>query len=208
MVLALCRSVASTAGQRSNLDIFVIHSQRLPRRVCRGRWGRSSATSRSSLRLPSRLIGRSSSVSIRPIRPTRACIPGEWRTGSSGRRCTSTALGFQAVAIARENRALQRADTVRLHWVNTARPRARTVDPSLEREYRWIKRAVPTRDTPLFNSYGGVTAALKRAVEGQPAVEGCSFQVVIDGDRTCRSQRLMKARFGSASRGSRRRSGM
>ncbi len=114
----------------------------------------------------------------------------------------------QAVAIARENRTLQRADTVRLHWANTARPRARTADPSLEREYCWIKRAVPTRDTVLLNSYGGVTAALKRAVEGQPAVEGRSFQVVMEGERTCQSQRRMEARFGSASRGSRGRSGM
>ena len=63
-------------------------------------------------------------------------------------------------------------------------------------------------DQGLLNSYGGVTAALKRAVEGQPAVEGRSFQVVIDGERTGQSQRLLEARFGSASRGSRGRSGM
>ena len=104
----------------------------------------------------------------------------------------------RAVAIARENRALQRADTVRLHWTNTARPRARTADPSLDRECRRIKRAVPTGETALLNSYGGVTAALKRAVEGQPTVEGRSFQVVIDGERTGQSQRLLEARFGSA----------
>ena len=44
----------------------------------------------------------------------------------------------------------------------------------------------------------GVTAALKRAVELQPAAEGRSFQVVIDGERTGQSQRLIEARFGSA----------
>ncbi len=63
-------------------------------------------------------------------------------------------------------------------------------------------------DQGLLNSYGGVTAALKRAVELQPAAEGRSFQVVIDGERTWQSQRLMEARFGSAKRGSRARSGM
>ena len=88
-------------------------------------------------------------------------------------------------------------ETVWLHWANTAGPKARTADPSLEREYRRIKRAFPTGDTALLNSYGGVTAALKRAVEMQPAVEGRSFEVVIDGERTGQSQRLREARLGS-----------
>ena len=87
---------------------------------------------------------------------------------------------------------------VRCHRANTAGPKARTADPSLEREYSRIKRAVPTGDTALLNSHGGVTATLKRAVELQPAAEGRSFQVVIDGERTWQSQRLMEARFGSA----------
>ena len=51
-------------------------------------------------------------------------------------------------------------------------------------------------DPGLLNAYGGVTAGLKRAVEGQPAAEGRSFQVVIDGGRTGQSQRLLEARFG------------
>ena len=94
--------------------------------ACAGkRWGRPSATSRSSRRLPSRPTGRSSPVSIRSTRPTRACSV----------------------------------------------------------------------------SYGGVTAALNRAVEGQPAAEGGSFQVVIDGEPTGQSHRLMEARFGCAYRG-------
>ena len=58
-----------------------------------------------------------------------------------------------------------------------------------------------------FVSYGGVTAAVKRAVEVQPAAEGRSFQVVMDGERTRQSQRLMEARFDCAERGSRARSG-
>ena len=39
-------------------------------------------------------------------------------------------------------------------------------------------------DQGLLNSYSTVTVALKRAVELQPAAEGRSFQVVIDGERT------------------------
>ena len=50
-------------------------------------------------------------------------------------------------------------------------------------------------DQGVLNSYGGVTAALKRAVELQPAAEGRSFQVVIGGERTGQSQRLMEADF-------------
>ena len=50
-------------------------------------------------------------------------------------------------------------------------------------------------DQGLLNAYVGVTAALKRAVEGQPAAEGRSFQVVIDGERAWQSQRLMEADF-------------
>ena len=52
-------------------------------------------------------------------------------------------------------------------------------------------------DQGLLNSYGGVTAALKRAAEMQPTAEVHSFQVVIDGERTGQSQRLLEARFGS-----------
>ncbi len=132
MVLALCRSVASTSGQRSNLDRFVFHSQRLSRRVCRRAVGKTRRD--FALKPP---------IAVEGDRTVFALVdPGH-----------STHQG-------------------------------------------------------LLNSYGGVTAALKRAVEGQPAVEDRSFQVVIDGERTCQSQRLMEARFGSASRGSRGRSGM
>ena len=36
----------------------------------------------------------------------------------------------------------------------------------------------------LLNSFSGVTVGLKLTVEGQPAAEGRSFQVVIDGEPT------------------------
>ncbi len=131
-MLALCRSVASTARQRSNPDTLVFHWLRLPRRVCRGAVGK---TRRDFALKP-------------PI----------------------------AVEAERTVFAL--------------------VDPG------------HSTDQGLLNAYGGVTAVLKRAVEGHPAVEDRSFQVVMDGERTGQSQRLMEARFGSASRGSRGRSGM
>ena len=53
-------------------------------------------------------------------------------------------------------------------------------------------------DQGLLHSYGGVTDALKRTVELQPAAEGRSFQVVIEGERTRQSQGPMEARFGCA----------
>ncbi len=108
MVLALCRSVASTSGQRSNLDRFVFHSQRLSRRVCRGAVGK-----------------------------------------------TRRDFAFKPPIAVEGDRAV-----------------FALVDPG------------HSTHQGLLNSYGGVTAALKRAVEGQPAVEGRSFQVVIDGERT------------------------
>ena len=122
MVLALCRSVASTSGQRSNLDRFVFHSQRLSRRVCRGAVGKTLRD-----------------FALKPP------------------------IAFEA-----------------------DRTVFALVDPG------------HSTDQGLLNSCVGVTAALKRAVEGQPAAGGLSFQVVIDGERTWQSQRLMEARFGSA----------
>ena len=47
----------------------------------------------------------------------------------------------------------------------------------------------------VLDTYGGVTAALKRPFMLQPAVEDRSVQVVIDGERTGQSQRLMEADF-------------
>ena len=63
-------------------------------------------------------------------------------------------------------------------------------------------------DRTLLHSRGRVAAALKQAVELQPAAESRSFQVVIDGARARQSQGPLEARFGSAKRGSRARSGM
>ena len=120
MVLALCRSLASTAGQRSNPDIFAAHWQRLPRRVCR------------------RAVGKI--LRDFALKPPIA--------------------------------------------VEADRTVFALVDPD------------HSTDQGLLNSCVGVAAAPKRAVEGQPVAEGRSFQVVIDGERTGQSQRLLEARFG------------
>ena len=55
--------------------------------------------------------------------------------------------------------------------------------------------------------FHAVTTPLKRPFMLQPVVEDRSVQVVIDGEHTGQSQRLMEPRFGSASRRSRGRSG-
>ena len=79
-----------------------------------------------------------------------------------------------------------------------------TVDANVHNEHNPRKAplctgpvAALTGDTAVLDTYGGVTAALKQAVELQPAAGGRFFQVVIDGERTGQSQRLMETRFGS-----------
>ena len=129
---ALCLSLASTAGQRSNPDRLAVHWQRLPRRVCRGTVGKT----RRYFALKPPIADEADRTVVVRVDPGHSTDPG------------------------------------------------------------------------LVNSFGGVTAALKRAVELQPAAEGRSFQVVIDGERTRQSQGLMEGRFGCAKRRSRARSGM
>ena len=47
----------------------------------------------------------------------------------------------------------------------------------------------------VLDTYGEVTAALKRAFTLQPAVENRSVQVVIDGDSNWRATHLLEADF-------------
>ena len=72
------------------------------------------------------------------------------------------------------------AETVLRHRANMAGPNARAEDTSATRLYAQIKQAVLKVNAALLNSYGGVTATLKRAIELQPVAEGRSLQVVID----------------------------
>ena len=104
----------------------------------------------------------------------------------------------QVVAIARADRALERAETVLHNWADGSGPKAHTGDPSAAREYAKIKRAVLTGDARLLYSYGGVTAALKRATELEPLSQDRSFRVAIEGYCTWRATRLLEVDFGGS----------
>ena len=101
----------------------------------------------------------------------------------------------QVVAVARKERALERAKNALHNWANGSVPKARNRSLSAAREYAKIKRAVLTGDTDLLNSYGGVTPALKRAIELQPLAENRPVGVVIDSYSTWRTTRLLEVEF-------------
>lgn len=96
----------------------------------------------------------------------------------------------QAVAVARQNGALQRAERVLGHWASGGVPKIPGRDPSAGREYARIKRAVLTGDKLVLDSYGGVTPALKRAIELESLAQDRPFQVAIDGYSVWRPQRF------------------
>ena len=101
----------------------------------------------------------------------------------------------QVAVVAREDRALERAEVLLRNWNRRSLAVASATDPWAAREYAEIKRAVLTGDTGLLDSYGGVTAALKRAIELEPLAQDRSFRVVIDGYSTWQSPRLWRGRF-------------
>ena len=98
---------------------------------------------------------------------------------------------IQVVAVARDDRALQRAETVLRRWSSTAGSRARTGDPSAAREYAKIKQAMLTGNRAVLDSYGGVTPALKRAIELKPLAKGRVVGVAIDRYVTWGSTRFL-----------------
>ncbi len=100
------------------------------------------------------------------------------------------------VAIAREDRALERAETVLHNWADSSGPKAHTADPSAAREYAKIKRAGLTGNKILLDSYGGVTPAVKRAIELEPLAQDRSFRVAIEGYSTWQATRLPEVDFG------------
>ena len=117
-----------------------------------------------------------SSMSIPGTRPVRPCGLGEWRIEAFGKLCA------------------RGAEKVLHNWADGASPEAHTGDPSAAREYAKIKRAVLTGRTTILDSYGDVTAALKRAIELEPLADR-SFRVVIDGYSTWQSTRLWRGPF-------------
>ena len=104
----------------------------------------------------------------------------------------------QVVAIARENRALERSEAVLRHRADVAGSEACAGHLLPAWEYARIKRAVLTGDTTVLDTYGGVKGALKRAIELQSVAQERSFQVVIDGYRTWHATRLLRTPFGCA----------
>ena len=177
-------------------DALGIPRQRLPRRVYRGAVGKTRRY--FALKLPIALEeARAIFVYADPghatgtgLRSWGAAHQGLWAALRKRGRTVSV------VAIAREDRALERAETVLQNWASSSGPEARVPDPSAAREYAKIKRAVLAGDTAVLDSYGGVQAALKRAIEVQQVAQDRSSGVAIDGCATWRSARLGGVHFG------------
>ena len=72
------------------------------------------------------------------------------------------------MAVAREDRALERAETVLRHWIRVSSPKVNLGNPAAAREYAKSKRTVLTGDTTVINPYGGVTPALKGVIVLEP----------------------------------------
>ncbi len=84
---------------------------------------------------------------------------------------------IQGVAVAREDRALERAETVLRHWIRASSPKVNLGDPAAAREYAKSKRTVLTGDSTVINPCGGLTAALKRAIWCQTLVDTANRSV-------------------------------
>ncbi len=172
-----------------------IPRKRLPRRVYRG--ARGETLRYFALKLP---------VALEADRAVFVYVdPGHWtdkglRSWGAAHRGLWEALrrkgrAVQVVAVAREDRALERAETVLRRWANGSGTTTRAGDPAAAREYARIKRAVLTGYKAALDAYGGVTPALKRAIELQEAAQDRSFTLGIDGDSTWLSKRFSGAFF-------------
>ena len=173
-----------------------IPRRKLPQRVCRGAVGNTRRY--FALKLPI-AVGADTAVFVH-VDPGHSTDKGLRSWGVAHGRLWAALRqhdsSIQVVAVAREDRALQRAETVLRRWAGTAGSKARTGDPSAAREYARIKQAVLTGNKALLNSYGGVTPALKRAIELEPLMKGGSVGATIDGYSTWRTTRLLEGDFG------------
>lgn len=127
---------------------------------------------------------RFSSMSIRDTRPTRDCARGQRRTDGFGRHSASTAVGSKRRKSGGRNGTCSRPKRYCATGPTPAGPKARTEDLAADWEYRRIRRGVLTRETIVLHSYGGVTVALKRAIELQPLAENRSVGTTIDAYST------------------------
>ena len=173
-----------------------IPRRKLPRRVYRGAVGKTRRY--FALKLPIAVeADKAVFVYVDPGHSTDKCL----RTWGEEHRGLWEALQkrgrpVQVAVVAREDRALERAKALLRNWNRRSLAVASAADPSAAREYAEIKRAVLTGDTGLLDSYGGVTGALKRAIELEPLAQNRSRRIVIDGYSACRSTRLLGTRFG------------
>ena len=172
-----------------------IPRKRLPQRVYRGAAGETRRY--FALKLP---------IALEADRAVFVYIdPGHWtdkglRSWGAAHRGLWEALrrkgrAVQVVAVAREDGALERAEKVLRRWAEGTGTKTRSNDPSAAREYARIKRAVLNGDKATLDAYGGVTPALKRAIELQSSSQSRSFRLGIDGDSTWLSKRFSGAFF-------------
>lgn len=168
-----------------------IPRRRLPKRVYRGAVGNSRRY--FALKLP--IAVEADSAVFVHVDPGHSTDTGLRSWGAAHGRLWAAlrkhGRSIRVVAVARDDRALQRAETVLHRWANTAGPRARTGDPSAAREYATIKQSVLTGNRAVLGSYGGVTPALKRAIELEPLAKGRAVGVTIDSYVTWGSTRFM-----------------
>ena len=167
----------------------------LPRRVYRGAAGETRRY--FALKLP---------IALEADRTVFVHVdPGHWtdtglRSWGAAHRGLWEALRrkgrpVQVVSVAREDQALQRAEKVLRRWANSSGTQTRSGDPSAAREFARIKRAVLSGDKAALDAYGGVTPALKRAIELQSSAQDRSFRLGIDGGSTWLSKRFSGAFF-------------
>ena len=168
-----------------------IPRRKLPQRVYRGAVGNTRRY--FALKLP--IAVEAESAVFVHVDPGHATDKGLRSWGAAHGRLWAAlrkrGRSVQVVAVARDDRALQRAETVLRRWTNTAGPRVRTRDPSAAREYAKIRQAVLTGNRAVLDSYGGVTPALKRAIKLEPLAKGGAVRVAIDRYVTWGSTRFM-----------------
>lgn len=174
-----------------------IPRKQLPRRVYRGAVGDTRRY--FALKLPMAIDGiRAVFVHVDPGYSTSKALRS-WGAahGRLWEALRQKDRAVRVVAVAREDRTLERAEKVLRRWAEGAGTKARSGDPSAAREYARIKRAVLTGDKATLDAYGGVTPALKLAIELQESAEGRALGIAIDGYTTWRSTRVWGDRFGS-----------
>ena len=101
----------------------------------------------------------------------------------------------EVVVVAREQRSLERAQKVLGHWAENVDRAASEDDPLAGEEYARIEQAVLTGSLRVLEEYGGLQAALKRAVELEQVARKRSPKTIIEGFATWESTRIAGGEF-------------